>query len=90
MPIKAVTYYEAWCEAGEQLELGEFTAYADKDSTSECVTDGDGVVLADGRVYCHMHKPAEVCPDTDDNKHSMSDGECSACGHELPVEEVPS
>lgn len=91
MPIKAVTYYEAWCEVGpERIELGDYTAMADEGHVIDMVNDYDGVVCADGRVYCEQHVPDDVCRGTDDNVHKLDeDGTCTECPWEPKVEEPP-
>jgi hypothetical protein len=90
MPIKPVTYYEAWCDApahsGEKVEMGDYSAFSDAQQTADEIGYSEGLVTADGRVYCTWECiPPTVCPDTDDNVHAFVDGEC-VCGAEPSVE----
>lgn len=88
--IKPVTYYEAWCEHGERLELGDYTAMADSSHVVDILSDYDDyAVCADGRVYCSTHKPESVCPGTDNNEHVIKEGACDECQYELPVKDAP-
>lgn len=89
--IRPVTYYEAWCtgdSGGEhRIDLDENTvAYARRGHVEEAVNQSDGVVLADGRVFCVDHIPADVCPDSIDNRHEREpdddDMSCMHCGAE--------
>lgn len=84
MTIRAVTYYEAWCDCGcgMRLDLGEFTAMADEDDAAESVRDSEGVVCADGRVFCYSHTPPDLCREHDNGVHVFDeDGDCD-CGAE--------
>ena len=91
MTIKEVTYYEAWCEGdalnvAHQIQMGEYTAFVDHGQTADEVTNGDGLVCADGRVFCYEHVPKEVCPDTSDNVHVFDDEGVCECGYERPTD----
>lgn len=90
MGIKPRTYYEAFCDAPEHadiypIEFGEYTAFRDADQVETEIQDRDGVVTADGRVFCSWEcKPDDVCTGYDDNVHRVVDGEC-ACGYAAPA-----
>lgn len=88
--IRPVTYYEAWCfgdGGGEhQLQFGDFTAYGQREGVESDLDAEDAVVLADGRAFCALHIPADVCPDAIDNRHEREpdddDMSCMHCGAE--------
>lgn len=99
--IRPVTYWEAWCTgdgSGEHLiQMGDFMAYKQVGHTADGVTESEGLVLTDGRVFCVDHIPADVCPDSADNQHEWDDdpdpdeASCIHCGiYRSVVAEMPS
>jgi hypothetical protein len=71
MPIREATYYEVECDhEGCGINLfdltGEHTAWKQRDTTVDCWTDADGVVLDDGRTLCEKHRPIEDEDEDDD------------------------
>jgi predicted HAD superfamily Cof-like phosphohydrolase len=90
--IRPVTYWEAWCAGdgnGEhQLMFGDFTAYGQHEGVESDLAREDALICADGRVYCVNHIPADVCPDSADNRHEHEPDDegtsCTNCGAEAP------
>lgn len=54
MPVREVTYYEAFCDGCEKrIPLGwDCTAMADRDTVEDDITDGDGSVVGSLVLCC--------------------------------------
>lgn len=51
MSIKAVPYYEVWCDTcGAQCDFGDWTAFAHEDTAVEMARDSDWFISQDEKV----------------------------------------
>lgn len=77
MSIRAVVYYEAWCDDPadpHRIELGDHVAYSERDLVEDEVREGDGIVYEKtGAVYCGNHRPPSLCPVSDTGEHLWDD-----------------
>lgn len=103
MPIKPVTYYEAWCDGCDQRQelWGEFTAGADDGTVADSVVDSDGVVVG-GLVLCEacLSRVMVAAGDDDeewDRRHDLfrhggaeAEAEARALVAALPSKERPA
>ncbi|MGZ4519081.1 MAG: hypothetical protein ACXVGA_00515 [Mycobacteriaceae bacterium] len=91
MSVKAVTYYTVDCDepdCGATLgDYGDYSAWADSGSAIDDWTNDDGIVLDDGRSFCHNHakgKRCDSCGEVEDLTEADGDFFCAECAKDEP------